>query len=69
MCFPAHINNDGTVQTVAEHCRNTAGIAKKYLCRLKLSNVAYLAGLLHDAGKCTNQFRDYIKKASQGENI
>ena len=69
MCFPAHINKDGIVQTVAEHCRNTAGIAKKYLYRLELSDVAYLAGLLHDAGKCTDKFRDYIRKASQGENI
>lgn len=69
MCFPAHINKDGAVQTVAEHCRNTAGIAKKYLSRLELSDIAYLAGLLHDAGKCTDEFRDYIEKASQGENV
>lgn len=69
MCFPAHINKDGTVQTVAQHCRNTAEIAKKYMCKPGIANTAYLAGLLHDAGKCTNKFRDYIEKASRGENV
>ena len=69
MCFLAHINKDGTVQTVAQHCRNTAELAKKNLCKLELANAAYLAGLLHDAGKCTDQFRNYIQKASRGEDV
>lgn len=68
MGFPAHINKDGTVQTVAQHCRNTAELAKKDLRRPGLSNTAYLAGLLHDAGKCTDQFRRYIEEASRGED-
>lgn len=69
MFFPAHINKDGTVQTVAQHGRNTAEIAKKDLCKLGLADVAYLAGLLHDAGKCTDEFRRYIEKASLGEDV
>ena len=69
MCFPAHINKDGTVQTVARHSENTGEIAKKNLCGLGLANTAYLAGLLHDAGKCTDQFRSYIEKASRGEDV
>ena len=69
MCFPAHINKDGAVQTVAQHCKSTAEIAKKDLCKLGLGNIAYLAGLLHDAGKCTDQFRSYIEKASRGEDV
>ena len=69
MCFPAHINKSGAVQTVAQHCRNAAKIAKNDLCRLGLSDTAYLAGLLHDAGKCTDKFRNYIEKASRGEAV
>ena len=67
--FIAHINKDGNIQTVAEHCRGTAELAKKNLCELGLSNISYLSGLLHDAGKCTNMFCDYIKAASMGENV
>ena len=69
MYFPAHINKDGIVQTVAVHCRNTAQIAKNDLCSVGLSDTAYLAGLLHDAGKCTDKFRDYIEKAARGEDV
>ncbi len=69
MFFPAHINKYGIVQTVNQHCRNTAEIAKKNLCKLGIADTAYLAGLLHDAGKCTNKFRNYIEKASRGENV
>ena len=69
MSFPAHINKDGSVQTVRQHCKNTAEIARKNLNRLNLSDTAYLAGLLHDAGKCTDEFRDYIEKASRGEVV
>lgn len=69
MCFPAHINKYGAVQTVARHCENTANIAQTHMRKLDLANAAYLAGLLHDAGKCTEMFRDYIEKASRGENV
>ena len=69
MFSPAHINKDGTVQTVGQHCKNTAELAKMDLCKLGLADTAYLAGLLHDAGKCTDKFRSYIEKASRGENV
>jgi len=69
MSYPAHINQDGTVQTVRQHCMNTAEIAKKSLTGLGLCETAYLAGLLHDAGKCTDKFRKYIEKASRGEAV
>lgn len=69
MCFPAHINKEGVVQTVVRHCKNTAEIAKRNLSRLDLANTGYLVGLLHDAGKCTEEFKGYIEKASRGEDV
>lgn len=69
MFFPAHINRDGMVQTVGQHSRNTAEMAKKRLKKLNLAHVAYLAGLLHDAGKCTDLFCRYVEAASRGEEV
>ena len=69
MSFPAHINKDEAEQTVGQHCRNVAEISRNYLRRLNLADTAYLAGLLHDAGKCTDEFRNYLEKASHGEVV
>lgn len=73
MEFPAHIRiqQDGTqdIQTVAEHCRGTARRAAECLSAAGLSKAAYLAGLLHDMGKATPQFRAYIERAANGESV
>lgn len=68
MPYPAHIRENGTVQSVAEHCKNTARIAAKCMPSL-LTHTAYLAGLLHDMGKYTDLFSDYIRKAANGEPV
>lgn len=62
--FPAHTRSDPdgtvTVQTVSEHCRKTAAYAAQALKPVSLSACGYLAGLVHDAGKYTEQFRRYL---------
>lgn len=68
--FPAHIrfNYDKEIhQTVQTHCQGTAEIAKRTLSGIRLSSAAYLAGLLHDAGKFTDAFRTYIVCAAHSE--
>lgn len=68
--FPAHIREtDGAMQTVSEHCRETAAYAKKALKDISLGNTAYFAGLLHDMGKMTKEFSAYIQKAANGEPV
>lgn len=68
--FPAHIREtDGAMQTVSEHCRETAAYAKKALQDIRLGNTAYLAGLLHDMGKMTEEFSAYIQKAANGQPV
>lgn len=71
--YPAHIRRcpDGTydVQTVEQHCRSTAIYAEEYLKIVGLGKCAYLAGLLHDCGKFSPQFRSYIIAASNNENV
>jgi CRISPR-associated endonuclease/helicase Cas3 len=70
--FPAHIRIDGKVekrQSVQDHCRDSAKIAQKTLSTIRLESSAYLAGLLHDAGKFTETFKDYIEKVVHGESL
>ena len=67
--YPAHIRKGADapqVQTVAEHCRNTANYASGMLSGVSLAATAYLAGLLHDMGKATETFAAYIWRAFQG---
>ena len=63
----AHISEDGRIQTCAEHSRNTAELAKRTLESKGLGCTAYLAGLLHDCGKFTAEFNEYIQNAVKGE--
>lgn len=65
--FIAHINKEtGSEQTCTEHCRNTANYAVKDLADIGLQKSAYLAGLLHDCGKFTLDFKEYIQNANEG---
>ena len=70
MDYIAHINEySGEKQTVADHCRNTACIAAMKLKDCGFEKTAYLAGLLHDFGKYTEKFREYIIDAAMGKNV
>lgn len=63
--FLAHIRRDlsgqpAEVQTIGQHCRNAARYAAQALEPVSLSAAGYLAGLVHDAGKYTTAFQDYL---------
>lgn len=61
----AHISYSGNEQTVIEHIigvANKATVKGKYI---GLENLLYLTGLLHDMGKGTRIFEDYIRKAAE----
>jgi CRISPR-associated endonuclease/helicase Cas3 len=59
-------NHEWVIQSVQEHCRNTADIAGNALDDIHIHQSAYLAGLLHDAGKFTKDFSEYLAKAVSG---
>ena len=67
--YIAHIREDGTVQTCNEHSMGTAKLAAKALETVGLKTTGYLAGLLHDVGKYTDEFCEYINKSSKGEPV
>ncbi|MBR4067990.1 MAG: CRISPR-associated helicase Cas3' [Clostridia bacterium] len=68
----AHIDsqsNPQRVQTCAEHSHAVANLAKGILAPSGLGVVGYLAGLLHDCGKFTDEFDEYIINASNDERV
>ena len=71
--YYAHIrrNRDGVIerQTIKEHCRNTAEIASELLEPIGAGKAAYLAGYLHDMGKCKQEFQEYLEKSFNGQNV
>jgi CRISPR-associated endonuclease/helicase Cas3 len=64
MGFIAHIRQtDGEVQTVQEHLKEVQELAGRFGDKIGMKYLAGLAGLLHDLGKNTNEFKHYIQQA------
>lgn len=67
MEFCAHINDSDEEQSVKQHCGNTAKFASEMMDCIGLKNTAFIAGLCHDMGKCTEEFDRYITASHKGE--
>lgn len=64
--YLAHIKRDAngrrlSEQKIAEHSYKAAQYASEALKPVHLSASGYVAGLLHDSGKCTQKFQDYLE--------
>lgn len=57
------------IHTCAAHSRATAELAKASLAPIRLGEAGYLAGLLHDCGKCTDEFDAYLEAFVCGEPV
>lgn len=57
------------VQTCTEHAQAVAKLEKGYLAAVGLENTGKLLGLLHDMGKFTDEFDDYLNRAFHGEKV
>ena len=70
--FIAHIRKEkdtDIIQTITKHCQKTAKYCSETTKALGLENLGYYVGIIHDAGKFSNEFQEYIKKAANGENV
>lgn len=56
-------------QTLSEHIVNTANLTKEFASVFGCKNLAYSAGLLHDLGKYTLAFQDYLDRSLRGEKV
>lgn len=60
----AHIREkDNVIQTVEDHLIEVKKLAEKYGSKIGVGTLCGLAGLLHDMGKYSEDFKDYILKA------
>lgn len=64
--YIAHIRScDGKIQTVKQHLLETSTLAENIGAKINAGHLAGLAGMLHDMGKYTNAFKEYIMAAVQ----
>ncbi|WP_095022175.1 CRISPR-associated helicase/endonuclease Cas3 [Bacillus thuringiensis] len=69
MTYIAHIReSDSQVQTVEEHLLGVKELAETYGEKIGIKHLAGLAGMLHDMGKYTNEFKEYILEAVNNPN-
>jgi len=65
--FIAHTQNDkGETHNLKKHIYGTADKAKKFSEKWSMGNLGYISGLLHDLGKYSDQFQDYLINNSSG---
>ena len=63
--FIAHKReSDGKIQTVYEHLNEVAAICSLLTSKIDLPEAGRLLGLLHDFGKYSHDFQNYIKSAT-----
>ncbi|TDP91209.1 CRISPR-associated Cas3 family helicase [Halanaerobium saccharolyticum] len=65
--FIAHTeNSEGKTHDLKDHIYGTANKARKFADKWSMGDLAYISGLLHDLGKYSDQFQDYLKNNSSG---
>jgi len=56
-------------QVLSEHLENTANLTREFANVFGCSATGYAIGLLHDFGKYTRAYKDYLHRALQGEKV
>lgn len=65
--YIAHSRKESNeVQLLKDHLVQTAELSGNFGKKLHLEKTCYLAGLLHDLGKYSDEFQDYLRKAISG---
>jgi len=65
----AHIGNDGEKQTVKQHLENVSFLAEQRGKKINLGKTMTFIGLLHDLGKYSPNFQEYLRMASEGNTL
>ncbi|BCJ94345.1 CRISPR-associated helicase/endonuclease Cas3 [Anaerocolumna cellulosilytica] len=66
--YPAHFRiEDETIQSVEEHLQAVSNLCGKYAAKLQFAETGRLLGLLHDIGKYSENFYQYITESIRKE--
>jgi len=63
------INRARENQLLSDHIKNTANLAKDFASVFSCGQLAYTAGILHDLGKYSMAFQDYLNRSLKGEQV
>jgi CRISPR-associated endonuclease/helicase Cas3 len=63
MDFIAHVRKDGEQQALSEHLLGVGNCARSNAAKMNLREHGELLGILHDLGKYSNKFQNYLKSA------
>jgi CRISPR-associated endonuclease/helicase Cas3 len=63
------LEEGGHWQLLKDHLLETAKLAKEFASAFDAGDWGYIAGLLHDLGKYTRAFQDYLKRSMVGERV
>ncbi len=59
--FLAHLNTDGNHQTLREHLLAVSELSERHLKKISADKAGALIGLLHDFGKYSEAFQQYLR--------
>lgn len=59
--------SDGTIQSLEDHLRGVAKLSELFASRIGISNVGRYIGLLHDLGKASSTFKEYVQGLSDSK--
>jgi len=62
--YIAHVRKDGVKQSVEDHLSDVGEIASRLATKIGVSSAGNLIGLLHDFGKFSMEFQEYIGSAT-----
>lgn len=63
--FIAHVRkSDGAIQSLEDHLAETATLCSQFAVAIGLPKCGYLVGLLHDLGKYSAEFQNYIREVT-----
>ncbi|OWZ83863.1 CRISPR-associated helicase/endonuclease Cas3 [Natranaerobius trueperi] len=68
MDYIAHIRDkDGCIQSVQEHLSSVGKLSSRYGEKIGVKQLTYIVGWLHDLGKMSSQFKEYILGAVEDQ--
>ena len=62
--YIAHVRKDSVKQSLEDHLDDVGEIASKLASKIGVSSAGNLIGLLHDFGKFSVEFQEYIGSAT-----